>query len=1204
MKHNLLRHVVFGLISSVLILNSAWELYASDAISSDQTEFFEARIRPVLVKHCYECHSTESGKSKGGLRLDSKQAMLSGGDSGPAIVPGKPEESLLLLALRYDELEMPPKQKLPETIITDFDHWVRSGAPDPRVTVTGKEKKAGIDLQSSMQFWAFQKPVVTPSKQVQNNEWARGEIDRYVLNRLEQNGLKPSEQASKRTLIRRAYFDLIGLPPESADVEAFVNDNSPGAFNKVVESLLASKHYGERWGRHWLDSARYAEDQAHTFKARMYPQGYLYRDWVIQSLNDDMPYDQFLRLQVAGDLLVSAENPANRAALGMFALGPVYYQDNGEKDKALADEWDDRLDTLMRGTQALTVACARCHDHKYDPISTADYYGLAGVFASTEYAELPVVPETVVIARQKADQKVVDQQLLIDAFQARHAPVVRLKLANRISDYLFAAWELSNSSDGSKSPKNQVKKIAQQKILDEELLQRWVKWLAADKQSGAVDQNRPYFQKWLDFQKSIAGELNHEQKRSKVHQFSLAFQSDIEKILPKRDSLKARFGENFAFIPDSDRSDPEPGTIPLGNLFDDPSSSPLETALISDSFRSVATSNSLGVDRVLQGWGETATIADGIRLNLKALGSDSNSHGAVTNDAWSNANGGISTTGKKSRADLPRTEQGIGMHANALVTFDLMEIRKAGLIPTQQRMKFKVDRAGINDDSFGQGSSVHIGVILSKPHTDKSRYDAIVASYLNGQPLKIIENDTTYYFDDALPKPLIADGQFASFDVDVPPEARYLTIVVTGAETSDKVNTINSDHAVLSNARLEYEPTASQLADFQKKQQNKETDEANLNQLRADALLLSEVFDERGLLGLPSGKIADYLSSDQSEELKSLQAELSKLKKAAEAIAIPKAHTLSEGEGKNLNIYLSGDPKKQGDVAVRSFPAILTGGKRQAFPSNGSGRRELADRLTSIENPLTARVIVNRIWAGHFGFGLVRTLNNFGSLGDRPSHPELLDYLACQLMKNQWSLKSIHREIMLSATYQQSSAVNPQYQEIDPENRLFWRMNRRRLEIEPWRDSVLSVTGQLDKNVGGPSSRLDNNNRRRTLYGYVSRHKLDDLLRLFDFPDPNITAGQRSATTVPLQQLFILNSDFMINQAKELASRLAKDEATNQARIQRAFALLFSRSPSEQELETALSFLNADTTDSDTKLTPLEQFSLALLGTNEFVYVD
>ena len=359
-----------------------------------------------------------------------------------------------------------------------------------------------------------------------------------------------------------------------------------------------------------------------------------------------------------------------------------------------------------------------------------------------------------------------------------------------------------------------------------------------------------------------------------------------------------------------------------------------------------------------------------------------------------------------------------------------------------------------------------------------------------------------------------------------------------------------------------------------------------------------------GIKDVEDERIFYYLDGEPAIALAKLKTELEVRQKASAAIKVIMAHTLVDGSGRDLKIYLAGDPKKQGEQALRSFPAIFHSGQRRPFKATGSGRHELADAIASPENPLTARVMANRVWAGHFGFGLVRTLSNFGQLGERPSHPPLLDFLAVQLMESGWSLKNLHRQIMLSATYQQSSSGDAAGQEMDPENRLLWQMNRRRLEVEPWRDAVLSVSGKLNGTIGGPSSELDGNHRRRTLYGYVSRHRLNDLLRLFDFPDPNITAGERTVTTVPLQQLFVLNSEFMVAQSKALAARIETEGGSDNERIDRTFLLLFGRRPTEEERRTALDFLTASSAFNGESLSPLEQFCLAMLGTNEFAYID
>ena len=1194
----------------VLIWALLWwpmELSAQQEADTAGVAFFEAKIRPVLVKHCYSCHSAEAKIVRGGLRLDTRQALLRGGDSGPGLVPRKPAASQLLSALRYDGLEMPPEGKLPASIIADFERWIRMGAPDPREAVLAPRPKKRINYQEAKKFWAFVPPVLVAPPALHAPYDVRNPIDRFVLARLQATGLKPVGSAARSTLIRRVTFGLTGLPPSPGDVDAFLEDDQPGAFTRVIDRLLGSRHYGERWARHWLDVARYGEDQAHTFKARRYPHGHRYRDWVVEALNADMSYDRFVQNQIAADLMGDSSNRfARLAALGFFAMGPVYYQDNGEKAKALADEWDDRVDTLSRGLLGLTLSCARCHDHKYDPITMEDYYGLAGIFASTQYQERPVVTPQVVQERRQADDRVKQHKLEMDRFLDAKARELRPSLVDRITDYVVAGWTLHNRRQSAPKDKKLSEKIARQLQLNEELIKRWEVYLY-DRGKAA---SRPHLSNWFAWLASQAEAQDQSGEASlleAVRQQGQAIQRAAVATLPRRQELFRRFGENVAFVGAGDRAVVAPGHVPLGNLFDDKSGTSLDAALVSDRFKAVATAASLGVDRVAAGWGNVAQIAAGIRFHFIHLGSDDRSYGAIANDAW-DKEGGIRTRGRDAPPNLGRTEQGIGMHANALVTFDLDEIRRSGLLPADQKFVFKVDRAGINDDIFGSDASVHIAVILSKPHSKPEVYDAILAGYVNGRQQKVEENDKEYYFSGPLPQPLQADGKYAEFTIPVPPAARYLTLVTTGAG-APTANSINCDHSVLSGARLELDPLpAAALAAKGEPQQADQSASQRGAQDRIDAVLLSELLFDQGLLAVPASAAAGLLPEPVAAEWKARQAQQAKLKQRAGSIQILIAHALQDSGGADLQIYRSGDPANPGETAPRSFPAILTDGKRRPFESTGSGRLELARAITAPGNPLTARVIVNRVWAGHFGFGLVRTPSNFGALGERPTHPQLLDWLTVRFVEHDWSLKWLHRTILHSSTYQRSADFDQKNDAVDADNRLLWRMNRRRLEVEPWRDAMLAVSGNLDRALGGVSQNLDEaTNRRRTLYGFVSRHKLNELLRLFDFPDPNITSDRRTSTTVPLQQLFVLNSDFMTRQARSLALHLVRDvPAGGVARIRRAYELLFARVPTTEELTVGVEFLEqvSRAGESGGNLSSWEQYALGLLASNEFTYID
>jgi len=911
-------------------------------------EFFEKKIRPMLVQHCYACHG--KGQNKGGLNLDSRDKTMIGGESGKkGMVPGKPDESLLIAAVTYEgDVQMPPKGKLTSEEIADLSLWVKKGAPWPHdvaASTGGQFRTGGSSVTAAERaFWSFQPVKDSPPPEVRDTAWPRKPLDRFVLARLEAEGLKPAGLAEKRTLLRRVTFDLIGLPPTPEEIDAFVVDDTPEALARVVDRLLASPHYGERWGRHWLDVARYAEDQAHTFSARLYPQGYRYRDWVVKSFNDDLPYDRFLQEQIAGDLLDKelastdegqAARMARLPALGFFALGPVYYK-NTDKGKAEADELDDRIDTLTRGMLGLTVSCARCHDHKFDPIPTADYYSLAGIFNSTNYQETPLAPPAAVAEFNKAQAHINEQDKIIQAWLANQGKELGETLAAGSSRYLVAAWQVQNRR--KTNPKLAAAEVAKAAGLHDSLLDAWIKYLpSADK--------RPYWSAWSELAALEDKSIDHSQ-------------------------------------------DPE--------------------------------------------WLAAATYA---------------------------------------------AEQ----------------FEQQALVAIAQRRLLEEAKA------IAKGNE-------GKPEAEK--------------------------------KPV--------------PKPTALT-----KEQNDQLNDLFGQ--------------------------------------------------EKRLFHFPADRVEKYLHESRKPELMALRKELEQ-RKAGLPPKYPQAHALTEGNPANMKVFVRGNPTVHGDVAPRQFLAILSDQDRKPF-QQGSGRLELAKSIASPENPLTARVLVNRVWAQHFGRGLVGTPSNFGMLGERPTHPELLDHLTAGFIAHGWSIKWLHREILLSTTYQLASAFDVKNFEKDPDNKLLWRANRRRLDVESWRDGLLAVSGQLEPKLGGPSINLNADNRRRTVYGSVSRHELNGLLRLFDFPDPNITSEKRTITTVPLQQLFVLNSDFMVKQSKALAARL-KDEPDDAARIRRVYALTYGRLPAEREQTRIQEFLSAPEVNDDAGkpvavgLSRWEQLAQALLAANEFAFVD
>jgi len=765
---------------------------------SPQAEFFEKKVRPVLAENCYQCHGPE--KQKAGLRLDSAANVRKGGESGPPVIPGEADKSLLVKAVRQAdaELKMPPTGKLPDTAIDDLVAWIKMGAPYPEGTVA---HASGSDRS----HWAFQ-PVKAPPVPEPRTP---NPLDAFIRARLQEKRISPSPLADRVTLVRRMTFDLHGLPPTPAEIDGYVNDPSPDADAKLVDRLLASPRYGERWARHWLDVSRYADSKGYLFEEeRKFPFAFTYRDYVIRAFNEDLPYDRFIVEQLAADKLDLGDDRRPLAALGYLTLGRRFL--NNQHDII-----DDRIDVTCRGLLGLTVTCARCHDHKFDPIPTKDYYSLYGVFASSvEPKELP----------------------LIETPQRTAA-------------------------------------------------------LAA-------------------FEKEMA-------KR----------QADVAAYRKSRQDWMATLSRVAAIAP--------PGT-------------------------------------------------------------------------------------------------------------DIAVLRALALLgpnPIQQLPAEKFDR------------------LLNKADRNQLR------------------------------------------------------------KLNKQVETLQANS-----------PAAP---------------------LRAMAL--------------------------------------------ADAPQPVEPHVL-----------VRGNPGNVGPAVPRQFLDVLAGTSRKPF-THGSGRLDLAQAIADPKNPLTARVLVNRVWMQHFGKGLVGTPSDFGLRCEPPTHPELLDYLADRFVKDGWSIKELHRLILLSETYRQRSDDRPECAKADPENRLLWKFNRQRLDFEALRDSMLAVAGRLDATIGGPAVNLlaEPFVPRRTIYGFIDRQNLPGLYRTFDFASPDTHAPRRYTTTVPQQALFLMNSPFAVQQAKALAARPdVAGEPDTEGRIEAIYRILYGRSPTPTEVDLGVRFVEESHQTPDTKLTPWDEYAQVLLLANEFVFVD
>ena len=972
----------------------AWAADAA-APSAEQVEFFEKQVRPVLVNRCQACHGAK--KQEAGLRLDSREAILAGIDGSPVMTPGDPDKSRLVQVVRYDgDVQMPPEGKLPENELASLTTWIKIGAPWPRkgepeasasglASANAASKNRGVDAPRSpaemfsearKSHWAYQPVTLPPLPAVQNAAWCATPVDAFILHELEAQGLAPSPKADRRTLLRRASFDLTGLPPSAAEIEAFQRDDLPDAWPRAVDRLLSSVQYGERWARHWLDVARYADTKGYVFtQERRYPFSYTYRDYVIRAFNEDVPYDRFLKEQLAADQLPLGDDKRALAAMGFLTVGRRFMFNTH-------DIIDDRIDVVSRGLMGMTVGCARCHDHKFDPIPTADYYSLYGVFASSvEPEELPLVEEP----------------------------------------------KPSPEYDGFVQELNKRKQAAE------------------------------------DFAQTKHRELEHE-----IRSLSAEYLLQVVQPAPGNNEIRSSSGKVELRRP------------------------------IIDRWRRRVERKGESQDPVFAPWHELAS-AEPAAFGAKAA---------------------ELATRLQAAADPAKP-------INALVKEAFIKQPPASM----------VDVAKLYGSLLAEIEKQWVAASLKE-----GRAPSPV------QPASLKEGRA--------PSPVQPGG---------------------GARPS-------------AGAAAAASPPAEKLPD-------------------AAAEELRQV-----LYGPQSPAVLDH---DFARRLfaRDVRDHLTKLEKEVDAFQVnspaapPRAMVLGDApQPTDPHIFIRGNPARAGAKTPRQFLGVLSPAERKPF-ANGSGRLELAEAIASRDNPLTARVLVNRVWLYHFGAALVRTPSDFGTRTDPPTHPALLDWLAANFMDQGWSLKKLHRTILLSSAYQQTSDERPEGFAADPENRLLWRMNRQRLEFEEIRDAYLAVSGKLDLAVGGRPVDLWQApfTARRTVYGYIDRQDLPGVFRVFDFANPDVSNDQRPKTTVPQQALFAMNAPFVLEQVHQLTARPEiAGEADPAKRVAALYRVVLARSPEPAEIELALKFIRTPPAAGQpaSKLSAWEQYAQVLLSTNEFVFVD
>ncbi|SIN99910.1 Planctomycete cytochrome C [Singulisphaera sp. GP187] len=1075
-----------------------------DAAASD---FFENEVRPVLHEHCIQCHGDRE-TPKAGLRLTSREAILKGGESGPAAVAGAPGESLLIEVIQYlDEPRMPPKAKLADREIATLTRWVAMGLPWPnsqaQTPVAGASKPGAEISDEQRRFWSFQPVRAVSVPQVEDRAWARTDIDRFILAPLEAKGLRPAPPADKRTLIRRATFDLTGLPPTPEEVDAFLADSSAESFNRVVDRLLASPHYGERWGRHWLDVVRYADsfDARGVGGAGDIAEAWRYRDWVVAAFNRDLPYRDFLINQIAGDLLPPPEpdglNVDGTIATGMLAIGN-WGGGDADKEKLLTDIADDQVDVVSRSFMGLTVACARCHDHKFDPIPTRDYYGLAGIFFSSHILpnvgaktggppmlQIPLVSRAELARRERAKQDVVTLEKRLENLLKEAKSQLARDLISQTARYMIAAWEFRSQADGPSSPS--LREFASARKLHPYALRQWVEDLG-------LGGDYPLMTTSV---RDVAGRLGLQAWKGKGDCPSLTVNTTGEEVALLTFRLPAR---SVAVHPGPSSGVAVSWTSPISG-------------------RVAVTGHLADAD---------ASGGDGVAWSLVQR-SRVSKHEVARGEI---PNGGSHRLDEKSLAPL-EVEKGDRLELQVLpknshtcdtTTVDLVIAAEGGQGDWQ-----------LSRDLMEQP-------LQSNPHPDRLGHEAV------------------WRFEDRE-----GDVRSVAFSADAKQALEPWERVLKNAP---------ADRAALERAAHQFQASYHRV------------DQGSPFWIRMDA-------DETSL---PEASVL---------KLAQIREELNALKIVATA-PTPLANGAQEGGVPDsphagvhdVRVHLRGSYSRLGELVPRHFPLIVGGGEQPPITS-GSGRLELARWLASAEHPLTARVMVNRIWQQHFGTGIVRTPSNFGKLGERPTHPELLDHLAKRFVESGWSIKQMHREMMRTSVYQQASNPVAETGAADPGNQWYGRMNRRRLESEAIRDSLLAVSGQLDRSMKGPAIR-DFDNQRRTLYFMTIRSDRSSFGPLFDAADSTAMVDVRTVSTVAPQALFLLNNAFVMRQAQALAARLGAADRDDTAKIERAFSILFGRPVDDTEKAIGLAYLAA----SRPRESAWDAYCQLLLCTNEFIYID
>ena len=1152
-----------------LILLSVFTAHADDP-DRKALDFFESRIRPMLVSHCYECHSAAAaarGKLKAGLFLDSKEGTLKGGESGPAVVPGKPDDSLLITALRHDGLEMPPKGRLPDPIVDHFVAWVKMGAPDPRVggTVVASTE---INIEEGRSHWAFQ-PLLEQAPPSLEHPWVRTTVDQFVLHRQQQANVEPNPTANPHTLIRRAYFGLIGLPPNGEAVAAFVSawDRNPNkAWTQLIDSLLNSQHYGERWARHWLDLTRFAESHGYAFDGDR-PNAWHYRDFVIRALNADIPYDEFVRQQIAGDLLVdlnvrtpeqAREAVDTIAATGFLMAGPfTTQQTQKERERSRYEQLDDIVSTLGTSLLGLTVGCSRCHSHKFDPLPQSDYYRLTSCFAEVGSQDASINMKPAEYRKAKA------------AYDAALAPLLAAR-----TDYETAS-----------------------------LRERHSAWLARQTTSGPQADGSLTLHPW-----HLAGPFTESS-------FDKAFETPFGPEQKTEHDPAISLADTYAdgAVKWTQQNWPD-GTI-HNTLSGDNAANYLYRIIESTADQSVTLS--LGRDDAIRFWlngkelvstkstGGVVAGQEVVRGDLKA----GKNHVLMKIVNQGGPSGFYFSASTAPADELP--EFSAWQHLGPIQSTDLNSAFRTAYPPERQ-----VDLTARFTER---------GTVTENPEAAK----------LSWTPQPNWKDGVAH--NDKLTGNHVANFLYRTVEA---PQPQVLELSL-GSDDAIRVwvngRSVLAKEIARTNAAANQEKVKVQLAEGKNEILIKIVNGGGTSGFYFAPSISVAPDDIRTALALTDDKRNDKQRKRLVEWHRGFDLPWLQLNRAVEFqqrhepkpdlmkvyAAKIRGGTYQFG-GDTYKVYhlRRGNADNKEALAEPGFLQVLmkadTSEQRWLKKKNPDGAEENLRGRLALTNWLTdtksgaghllARVIVNRLWHYHFGRGIVATPSDFGTRGERPSHPELLDWLAAELIRHKWKLKPIHRLIMTSSVYMQAGEITAGGRKNDPENLLLWRRGSRRLEAEVIRDALLATSGTLDRTPFGKGT-LDENSTRRSIYFTVKRSRLIPILKLFDAPDAMQGIGNREESTVAPQALAMLNSPIIRRLAAKFAERVRPSADKDlQSVIQDAWQTAFGRPPLPEESASMNAFIehqkNSRGNDANAEAVAVRDFCHLVLCMNEFIYID